>query len=393
MRLTIVQYAGDYREAFNRLNGGGKQTYQAQKYSVDFVGAISKEIEELTVICALTDEPYDEVLPNGVRAIGGGFRQGFRMALLTDLLEKASPTRLWISTPIHPVLSWAAKREIPTIAVLADSFNKGGTREWIRKKRIARLLNKPAIRWVGNHGLSACLSVQSIGVSPHKIVPWDWPSAATPADFPVRELKSVGPHTILYVGSVSEPKGVKELLNAAAWFNSDQVRFRIVGIDAGRAMQKHSDQLDLSRIVTFAGPVPNEDILSEMRRADIVVVPSRHEYPEGMPLTIYEALSARTPIVASDHPMFRRVLIDGDTAVIFRGGDSERLGTAIRALLSNPCLYNKLSRNSADAWERLQLPVKWGALLRAWVANDSQSESWIHEHRLHSGIYDLQLRP
>jgi hypothetical protein len=73
MRLTIVQYAGDYREAFNRLRRGGKQTYQAQLYSVDFVGEIAKRVEDLTVICALTEEAYDGILPNGVRAIGGGF--------------------------------------------------------------------------------------------------------------------------------------------------------------------------------------------------------------------------------------------------------------------------------------------------------------------------------
>jgi len=41
-----------------------------------------------------------------------------------------------------------------------------------------------------------------------------------------------------------------------------------------------------------------------MRSADAIVIPSRHEYPEGLPLTIYEALAARTPIVASDHQCF-----------------------------------------------------------------------------------------
>ena len=329
MRLTIVQYAGDYREAFNRLRLGGKQTYQAQRYSVDCVGEIAERVDELTVICALTEEAYDEILPNGVRAIGGGFQQGFRLALLAPLLDRAAPTRLWVSTPLPPVLNWAIKRKIPTIAVLADSFNNTGLKEWIKKKRLAGMLNKPEIRWVANHGLNACLSLQGIGVNPEKIIPWDWPASSRPSDFSARELRPSGPFTVLYVGSVSNAKGVGDLLEAASQLDHGtairNVRFRVVGKDVGGAMQKHSDQLNLSNIVTFAGLIPNEDIISEMRRADIVVVPSRHEYPEGMPLTIYEALSARTPIVASDHPMFGRVLIDQETAVIFKAGNSEHL--------------------------------------------------------------------
>ena len=391
MRLTIVQYAGDYREAFNRFRLGGKQTYQAQRYSVDLVSEISRRVEELTVICALTEEAYDDILPNGVRVIGGGFKQGFRLALFADLLDRASPTCLWVSTPIPSVLNWALQRKIPTIAVLADSFNTTGVKAWIKKKRIAGMLNKPTIRWVANHGLGACLSLQNIGVNPEKIIPWDWPASSEPSDFSTRERRSIGPFTVLYVGSVSEAKGVGDLLKAATRFNNPRgnVQFRVVGMDAAGAMQKHSDRLDLSKIVTFAGLVPNEDIVSEMRRADIVVVPSRHEYPEGMPLTIYEALSARTPIVASDHPMFRRALIDRETAVIFKAGNSEHLAHEIRMLLSDPALYKRLSTNSVDAWNRLQLPVTWGALLKAWIASDSDSEDWLYKHRLDSGIYDF----
>ena len=41
MRLTIVQYAGDYREAFERFERGGRATYQAQRYSVGFVGSLA----------------------------------------------------------------------------------------------------------------------------------------------------------------------------------------------------------------------------------------------------------------------------------------------------------------------------------------------------------------
>lgn len=390
MRLTIVQYAGDFREAYVRLARGGKQTYQAQWYSLNAVGSLARTVEQLTVICALTDEPYDEILPNGVRAIGGGFRQGFRLDLLPPLVERAMPTHLWISTPLPPVLNWALRNNIPAIAVLADSFNKTGLREWLKKKRMVALLNRPGILWVANHGLSACIALRDAGVDPDKIIPWDWPASAKPSDYSVRDFAAAKPVSILYVGSVSAAKGVSDVLQAAARLHAHgtDVSFRIVGPDAGGAMQRLANDLHLAGTVSFIGPVPNEDVIGEMRAADIVLVPSRHEYPEGMPLTIYEALCARTPLVASNHPMFRRVLIDGETAQIFRASDPDNMALAIRTLLGNPSLYRKLSENSLAAWQRLQVPVKWGALLKAWAA-DPSCHSWMHQHRLNAGIYDL----
>ena len=50
MRLTFVQYGGDYREAWERFESGGKATYQAQRYSVNFVGSLANRSGQVSVI-------------------------------------------------------------------------------------------------------------------------------------------------------------------------------------------------------------------------------------------------------------------------------------------------------------------------------------------------------
>jgi tartrate dehydratase alpha subunit/fumarate hydratase class I-like protein len=45
MRVVFIQFAGDYAEAYIRLKGGGPETNQAQKYSVDYVENLSKSHE------------------------------------------------------------------------------------------------------------------------------------------------------------------------------------------------------------------------------------------------------------------------------------------------------------------------------------------------------------
>ncbi len=154
---------------------------------------------------------------------------------------------------------------------------------------------------------------------------------------------------------------------------------------------KQANQLKIENCVEFLGVVPNNTVVNLMREADVVLVPSRHEYPEGFPLTIYEALCSRTPLVASDHPMFRGNLEHGVNAMIFPAGHPNALAASIETLLSDSLLYHRLSLASCDAWQRLQIPVKWGELIKRWLDNSPENKQWMFEHRLASGLYNSPL--
>jgi glycosyltransferase involved in cell wall biosynthesis len=392
MRLTIVQYAGDYREAWERFDRGGKATYQAQRYSVNFVGSLAERLEQVAVICAITDQPYDVALPNKVRAIGGGLRPGFQSREIFDLLARTRPDRFVLTTPMVPLLKWARNRRIRTITAFADSF-RPGPRTWITHHRLASELNDPNVEWVGNHQIAACLSLTDIGVQPDKVVPWDWPPSHRPDDHEPRELPDGRPLKVVYVGSVEEAKGVGDMLRALEQLKSSGQcpEVTVIGRDRDGRMEALAASLGLTEQVRFAGVIPNEDVPEAMRQADAVIIPSRHEYPEGLPLTIYEALAARTPIIASDHPMFRGALVDEQSALVFPAANSEALAGAIRRLHGDKDLYARLSRNSAEAWHALQLPVTWGDLVEKWLSGDPASQEWLFAHRLNSGLYDRQI--
>jgi glycosyltransferase involved in cell wall biosynthesis len=393
LRLTIIQYAGDYREAFDRFARGGKETYHAQRYSVNLVGLLAQRLEQVAVVCALSETRYDVVLDNGVRAIGAGLQHGFHSSEVVPDLVKTRPTRLSLTTPMVPILKWANENRIRTIVPLADSFQKRGLRNALRNRRLAYYLNRPFVEWVGNHGINACLSLLDIGVTPDKIVPWDWPASHRPSDYTSRSLPGELTRKLLYVGSVTEEKGVGDLLQAIArlWQRDFNIRLSIIGRDPDGSMIGLARSLGISDVVDFVGVVPNDDVPVAMRAADVVVIPSRHEYPEGLPLTIYEALAARTPIIASDHPMFRGVLVDGETAIIFPAGEIDALAAAITKLLRDAALYNSLSLSAEAAWNRIQLPVSMGNFLEAWISDSPAEVEWLREHSLMSGYYNERI--
>ena len=112
LRLTIVQYAGDFREAAERLSKGGPETYRAQQHTVEYVENLATEIGSVTTITGFTDQAYDVTLPSGAKAIGVGFVDHLDGRRLAELTAQSRPDLLMVRGPIRPVilqipLKWA----------------------------------------------------------------------------------------------------------------------------------------------------------------------------------------------------------------------------------------------------------------------------------------------
>lgn len=390
MRVLFIQYAGDYREAVRNLAQGKGDNYYAQQYSVDAVAGIAKSGNDVATLCCLTDTSYDEVLENGVRAIGAGFSTDVDAKEILKLVKNYDPTHIIARTPIREVLNWAIENNVKVIATLADSFTVEGLKDRIRNYRLARLLNNKGVTWVGNHGVTASTELEKIGVKASKIVPWDWPHEVTPSDYTPKTLptqKTVW--DVVFVGAITELKGIGDILEAIAILKSEGISVQLKAIGRGdlETYINRARELKIEDSVEFLGLIPNKNIIPTMRAADVVLIPSRDRYPEGFPMTIYEALCARTPIIASSHPMFREKLIDQTNALIFPSGNSAALAHSIKKLTSSPDLYENLSMSSATAWNSLQIPVKWADLVNRWLSNSPTDRQWLTSNTLSSGRY------
>ncbi len=385
MKLLILQYAGDYREAVRRFARGGTENYYAQKYSVNTVAEFTKYCEEVAVLCCLTEQPYNELLENGVRAIGGGFQGLVDEDEVIRLIEQQQPTHLVIGVPMRKVLRWAIQKHLKVINILSESIVLTSWRDRFRGFRLRQLLNHPQIDWVGSYGMTAAKQLRSLGVKPEKIVPWDLLIENTPGSYQPKTMQcATAPWKLIYVGSLAEPKGVGDVLRAIAHLRQQKfpVQLKVVGRDGAGSFAQLAAELQIADVVEFAGIIPNAEVVPQMRAADVVLVPSWHEYTEGFPLTIHHALCARTPIIASDHPMFRDYLKHGVSAMIFRAKDSMALATSIQQLLGNPALYAALSEESYNTWYQTLLPVKWGDLVTRWLRSTPADTIQLQQHCL-----------
>ena len=73
-------------------------------------------------------------------------------------------------------------------AGMANSYNQPGLKQWLRRKRIAHILNNKRIRMITNHCVPSTEHLASIGVDRRKLVPWDVPHRFEPFDNAPKEL-------------------------------------------------------------------------------------------------------------------------------------------------------------------------------------------------------------
>ncbi len=372
MRVAFVQYAGDFREAVARLRSGGAENYRAQRYTVEYVENLVDRVDAVATITGFTDEKYDETLSSGGRVIGLGFRDRFDAAQVSEAIQRFNPTHVVLRTPQVALLKYVANSKIPTLALLADSFPNASLRDRIKRFLSVWYLNRATIQRVANHGRTAARQLVNSGVRKEKVIAWDYPQFASPAQRLAKP--GVSGRDIVYVGPLTEAKGVVDLLDASSRLaaNGCPVNLHYYGkgdVDWLRALAKDRGIDGSTRL---HGQVPNAQVIEAMAAADVVVVPSRHEYPEGLPLTIYEALCSRTPLVVSDHPMFVDCLKHNESAMIFPAGNSAALAESIRMLLQDRSLYQKLSEASDAAWAAIQIETKWHMVIDDWLFGASR---------------------
>ncbi|HLW71273.1 MAG TPA: glycosyltransferase family 4 protein [Candidatus Binataceae bacterium] len=385
--IVFVQY-GDYAEAVHRFAAGGKENYYAQKYSVDHVAFLAARYGTVTVITFSRDHPF-ELLPNGVGARGvllypsGGKARHHE---LLRALEEMKPTDVILVAPIRSVLHWAVRRRVRTLPLFADSFLASGWKARLKEWLLARVLNDRHFSWVANHHIAASQELARIGVDPHKILPFDWPPIVSPRDYAPKDAPAGAPFKLLYVGQLSEAKGIGDALRALHLLPG--CTLTVIGGGADElSLQAMSENNAIAGQVTFHGVLPHDQVLEMMRAHDAVLVPSRHEYPEGLPFTIYEALCTRTPVVASDHPMFLRRLVRDQNALVFKAAAPASLAAAVQRLMTHPDLYRALSKATGEAAENYLCPLRLHDLINIWLQGDAEGDAYLSSFSLAGHAY------
>jgi glycosyltransferase involved in cell wall biosynthesis len=132
-------------------------------------------------------------------------------------------------------------------------------------------------------------------------------------------------------------KGVREFVEAAGRLKMQGIEARFVLVGApdteSRAAIPVEQLLAWKESSTIELWGHSKDIADDLRRAHIVCLPS---YREGLPKVLLEAASCGKPIVTTNVPGCKDVVVDGENGILVPARDVNALARAIKDLLKSP---------------------------------------------------------
>ncbi len=182
----------------------------------------------------------------------------------------------------------------------------------------------------------------------------EWPSSAPLARSGREQLR------VLYVGSLYPGKGMELLAKLAP--RCPWAQFMVIGgaqaeIGGWRgALPEGTENLE------FLGRMPHTAVRQHMASADVLVAPyQRSVKVHGntgnvarwmSPLKLFEYMAAGRPIVCSDLPVIREVLVNERNALLVDPDDVEAWEDALRRIVSSPQPAQEMADRARREYER-----------------------------------------
>lgn len=159
--------------------------------------------------------------------------------------------------------------------------------------------------------------------------------------------------TIAYLGRLDEPrKGLPVLLGAVGRVLDAVPGARFLVAGRGETGQDQAQEVLGARAasVEFLGGLSDQDKARLLSSVDVYCAPQTGG--ESFGIVLVEAMSAGTPVVASDLGAFARVLDDGSAGVLFRTGDSVDLADTLLRVLGDPDLRRTVADHARQVVRR-----------------------------------------
>ena len=371
MRIASVQF-GNFTLARRVLAAGGAETYNGQRYTVEAFERFVDGVPHMVV--SLNAPPHREMVGDGEYLavappqphlwVPRRFKEKELAARVIPELQRFDPTHLLLRCNDivgAQVLEWAIEHGVRTAAIIAAVFQRNHP----PCMRFCQLANHPLVDFIANHNRVATASLVECGLPAAKAVMWDYPpQGLSPDRFGTKTINPAGPVNLLFAGSLIESKGITDLVRACAMARRRGRVVRVVVCGAGPKRKWVLDHAGAGEgWLESLGEVSHDEVVRRMIASDLVVVPSRHSFPEALPCVIQEALAVRTPLLLSDHPVFLQYFKEGQAARFFAASDPKSLAGVIEAVASDAAGYALLSGQTAEVWNSVQIETKFHHLL------------------------------
>jgi glycosyltransferase involved in cell wall biosynthesis len=174
------------------------------------------------------------------------------------------------------------------------------------------------------------------------VIPYGFP----PVGF-VKEYSDIKkrPLKLLFVGGLSQRKGIADLFEAMKSFDN-QIYLTIIGRKTG--IECNALDMELKKC-NWIPSMSHKDILNVMRENDVLIFPSLFE---GFGLVISEAMSQGTPVITTNRTAGSDIIEHGKNGWIVEAGSSDSIVKMLKSILDNTDKVAQVGLAAMDSAKR-----------------------------------------
>lgn len=234
------------------------------------------------------------------------------------------------------LLAWLRHRRTPMLMYSAQNLDKRypWPFRWIERATLRRIgglypCNADAGRLLRSRGLKGNVRVIPLGVDVGAFRPEETPNRA-------------GHFTIGYLGRLNEQKGVQVVIRCLPLLSAD-FTLSVVGDGPYRIeLEALALELGVSDRVSFTGFASHGDVVSALRRFDVLAVPSltRPNVLEQFGRVVVEGMASGIPVVVSSVGALPET--GGEAVLVVDEDNPEALADAVQRVASDEALRRRL---------------------------------------------------
>lgn len=178
-------------------------------------------------------------------------------------------------------------------------------------------------------------------------------------------------NTILFVGHGIRTKGIYELVDACR--NIPNIKVKMLGTILDSVKKDIYKYSNYASWLDIKGEIPYDDVIKEMLKCDIFVLPT---YTEGFPNVILESMACGCAIVTTTVGAIPEMLMEdksGHYGIMIEPRNAGLLNDAINKMLNNEDFKTQCRLNVQHrVYEKYNIEVIWQHMVEIWKETASK---------------------
>jgi len=157
----------------------------------------------------------------------------------------------------------------------------------------------------------------------------------------------------VYVGSITRPRGIIEIIQAMSLLEASSSRLVIMGPFDTKTLEAEAQSTQGWEQVDYLGWSSRETVTAELARArgGLVLLHPTPQYVISYPVKMFEYMAAGLPVIASDFPLWREIVDGNKCGLLVDPLDPQAIATAMQWLIDHPDEAAEMGRQGRKAVE------------------------------------------